>query len=344
MSPCTSCAVHRRRGPFVVTIAAAVFVALASCSSSPDEPTPDKPNPRVTPTAPAPSLDPTRLGTVEDTRVEVPDEPDWLATGFGSVWALRGNGSVVRLSPRGKVQARIDPELYQPPPCQGIGASENAVWACATPGTIVRIDPKTNDVAATIEVPKINEQGRLPSSGDQVWLLTGDGDRLAGLSEKTDRLGDPIELGTFCTDVADRVHGSTLWVACASEGVLLRVDLEKKKVTGKVTDLPLAASVSVGEDVWVGFEKGLARIDPSSLDVTMLQEAVTPDRIRAIGDHVWVREEGGAAFLSRIDAASAAVRQVIAADDLKSGGDVIEFEGAVWATSYDDLTVVKLTP
>ena len=320
-----------------------LIAAFGACSSSP-EPKPDEPKPKATPTAPAPSVDPVRLGTVEDSRVEISDEPDWLATGFGSVWALRGNGSVVRLSPRGKVQADIDPELYQPPPCQGIGASESAVWACATPGTIMRIDPETNDVAATIEVPKINEQGRLPSSDGQVWLLTGDGDKLAGLSEETDKLGDPIDLGTFCTDVADRVDGSTLWVVCASEGVLLRVDLAMKKVTGKVTDLPLAASVTVGEDVWVGFEKGLARIDPSSLDVTMLQEAVTPDRIRAVNDHVWVREEGGDAFLSRIDASSAEVSQVIAANDLKSGGDVIGLDGVVWATSYDDLTIVRLSP
>jgi len=208
----------------------------------------------------------------------------------------------------------------------------------------MRIDPKTNDIVATIEVPKINEQGRLVASGGQVWLLTGDGDRLAGISEKTHELGDPIKLGTFCTELADRVEGTTLWVVCASEGVLLRVDLEKKKVTGKVDGLPLATSVSVGEDVWVGFEKGLAMIDPRSLEVTMVQPALTPDRIRATGDHVWVREEGGNAFLSRIDPSSAEVDQLIAADDLTSGGDVIEFEGAVWATSYDDLTVVKLTP
>lgn len=320
-----------------------LIAALGACSSSPDS-KPDELKLKVTPTAPAPSVDPIGLSTIEDSRVEISDEPDWLATGFGSVWALRGNGSVARLSPRGKVQADIDPELYQPPPCQGIGASETAVWACATPGTIMRIDPETNDVAETVEVPKINEQGRLPSSDGQVWLLTGDGDELAGLSERTNQLGDPIDLGTFCTDVADRVDRGTLWVVCASEGVLLRVDLAKKKVTGKVTDLPLAASVSVDEDVWVGFDEGIARIDPSSLEVTMLQEAVTPDRIRAIGDHVWVREAGGEAFLSRLDGSSAEVGQVIAAKDLTSGGDVLELDGTVWATSYDDLTVVRLTP
>ncbi len=343
MAPGSASSAHHLNR-LAAALAAVAVVTLGACSSAPDEQKADEPKPKTTPTAPAPSVDPIELGTVEDSRAEISDEPDWLASGFGSVWALRGNGSVVRLSPRGKVQAEIDPELYEPPPCQGIGASEGAVWACATPGTIMRIDPKTNDVATTIEVPKINEQGRLPSSGNQVWLLTGDGDQLAALSEKTDQLGEPIDLGTFCTDVADRVVGSTLWVVCASEGVLLRVDLEKKKVTGKVTDLPLAASVTVGESAWVGFEKGLARIDPDSLDVTMLQAGVTPDRIRASGDHVWVREEGGTAFLSRVDAASGEVRQVIAADELKSGGDVIEAEGDVWATSYDDLTAVRLTP
>src|SRR5688500_6755116 len=121
--------------------ATAVLVVLASCSSSPEGPKPE-PKPKVTPTAPAPSADPGDLESVEDSRVEIADEPDWLVTGFGSVWALRGNGSIARLSPLGKVQARIDPKLYQPPPCQGIGVTENAVWACATPGTIARIDPK----------------------------------------------------------------------------------------------------------------------------------------------------------------------------------------------------------
>lgn len=65
-----------------------------------------------------------------------------------------------------------------------------------------------------------------------VWLLTGDGDRLTEISEETNQVGDTIKLGTFCTERADRINGSVLWVACASEGVLLRVDLEKRKVTG----------------------------------------------------------------------------------------------------------------
>src|SRR5215208_51949 len=127
MYPSTSWPLRRRL--VVSTITAALFVALASCSSSPDEPKsdPPKPNtskPKVTPTAPSPSVDSIELGKVEEVRTELHDEPDWLATGFGSVWTLRGNGSVVRLSSRGTVQAEIDPQMYQPPPCQGLGVSD----------------------------------------------------------------------------------------------------------------------------------------------------------------------------------------------------------------------------
>jgi hypothetical protein len=132
--------------------ATALLVALASCSSSPEEPKPD-PTPKATPTAPAPSVDSIGLKEVEDARVELPAEPDWLATGFGSLWTLRGNGSVVRLSPKGKVQATIDAKLFEFPVCQGLGVTTDAVWACATGGTIIRIDPKTNEVVATIKVP-----------------------------------------------------------------------------------------------------------------------------------------------------------------------------------------------
>lgn len=332
------------RGPSIGAATVLLIATMTSCSSPPDEPKPAEPTSKVTPTAASPSaVERIPLSKVEDARIDLPS-PDWLVAGFGSLWTLRDNGSVTRLSPKGKVQATIDAKLYKPPVCQGIGVSADAIWACATSGTMLRIDPRTNDIAATIKVPKVNEQGRLASAAGQVWLLTGDGDQLTGISEKTNEVGEPIKLGTFCNDVADGVDGSVLWIVCASDGALLRVDLAKRRVTGRVGNLPLATSVSVGGDVWVGFEKGLAKVDPRSLEVTKLQGAVTPVSIRAIGDHVWVREEGGKGFLTRIDASSAEVRQVIDADDLTSGGDVIELGGAVWASSSDDLTIVRLSP
>ena len=144
MAPSTSRPIRPRRW-FAVTIAATVLAALGSCSSSP-EPKPDEPKSKATPTAPSPSaVDRMQLKKVEDARVEL-DSPDWLASGFGSLSTKQDDGTVVRMSPKGKVQATIDADIYRPPRySQGLGVSADAVWACGTEGKIVRMDPKTND-------------------------------------------------------------------------------------------------------------------------------------------------------------------------------------------------------
>lgn len=322
------------------SLAVAVLLAVAACSS-PENPAP----PATTPTAPSPTgVERLVLNDVEDVRVEM-SSPDALAAGFGSVWVKRDDGSVSRVAPSGTVQATIEAERFEPPVCQGIGVTANAVWACPTNGTIVRIDPRTDEVVATVEVPNLNEQVRLASSGDEVWVLTGDGDRLTAIAEATNEPGRSIELGEFCTEVSERAVGSVLWVTCASAGSLLRVDVAKGEVAGTVTDLPLATNVSAADFVWVGFEGGLAQIDPESLEVRMVHD-VRPSpggAVRATEDAVWVREDRDD-FLARLDPDSGAVLQEVAAKGLPSGGDVLVLDGAVWASAYDDGTLVRLTP
>ncbi len=127
-----------------------------------------------------------------------------------------------RISPDGDVVATVDADIFQQPVCQGIGVSDTAVWACATVGTLIRVDPSTNEFQ-TVDVPKINEQGRLTSSGGSLWVLTGDGDRLEGLTDRG-RLTETIDLGTYCTDTADSADDGVLWVICSYDGLALRVD------------------------------------------------------------------------------------------------------------------------
>ena len=273
-----------------------------------------------------------------------PDEPDWLAVGFGSLWAQQGNGSVLRFAPNGKLLATIDADIWKPPVCQGIGISANAVWACATSGKIIRIDPTTNSIVATLDIPKINEQGRLISAAGHLWLLTGDGDQLTGVSLKDNKLVDPIELGAYCTDLAVG-DDESLWVVCASDGLLLRVQPDTGEVTGQVTGLPLAANAAVAGDVWVGFDEGLARIDTDTLEVKDLYGIYggpTVD-IRASPDAVWIRQEGGNPFLTLIDPRSGEVVEVINSRSLTSSGDVVEMGDKVWTAAYDDQRLIRLS-
>jgi len=304
-----------------------VLATLTSCGDEADEAEADRPT-----ATPSESTGPF------DVRLEITDGPDWMADGFGSLWVKRDDGSVMRVAADGGVEATIDAEIFQQPVCQGLGVTDTAVWACATGGTLIRIDPATNEFT-TVDVPKSNDQGRLTSSGGLLWLLTGDGDKLQGLTDEGE-ISTTIQLGTFCTDVSDTAPGGVLWVACSYEGIVLRVDLEAGEITGRVGNLPLAARVSVGDDVWVGFERGLARIDAKSakvLDTKRMEVAglrVTPESVLVRGT--------GAKFLTALDPLDGQVIDTWPAPELTSGGDVIAVDGRIWATAYDDNAMVRL--
>lgn len=264
------------------------------------------------------------------------DSPDWLAVGFGSLWVKRDDGSVLRLGPDGRELASTAAGPFQGPVCQGIGVSDKSVWACAGAGTLVRIDPETNRVADTVRIPKLTDQGRLVSRAGLIWVLVGDGNQLVGLSEDG-RAERTIRLGTFCTDLGSG-SSNLLWVACAYEGVLLRVDPEAGDVTGQVK-LPKATSVSVADDAWVSYGKGLARVDPNSLEVEAVYDLY--GAAWASEDEVWVRTDGGP-FLTEIDPESGEVVRIFEARHLPSGGDVVRYAGKLWATAFDDAAVVRL--
>ena len=210
----------------------------------------------------------------------IPEEPDWMVAAFGSVWSIRGNGDVVRVDPgAGRVDDTIaNPFGYEPPLCQGIGASEDAIWACPAhgkpPGTVVRIDPKTNEVVSTLSTRKIPEQGRLISSAGKLWLVDSSGERLTGIDLRSEKPDSELRLPGVCPQLASQPadEDATLWAVCPIEDKLLRIDPAVPEITGEV-ELGGADNASVGEDVWVAFEGGVAQVDPESLEVLAVYEA-----------------------------------------------------------------------
>jgi streptogramin lyase len=242
----------------------------------------------------------------------------------------------------GKVIARIAPEQPFKPQhlCQGIGASEEAVWSCPAKGTLTRIDPATNSIAATVRIDKLPDQGRLVSAADRLWVLTASGAELTAIDLRDNKPATTVELGGRCVDLA--ASDTTLWATCPLEDRLLRIDAE----TGKVIDeleLAGATNAAASDHLWVGFEGGLAQIDPKTLEVLAVYE-LSPrygGSIFPTPDAVWVREEGER-FLSRIDPEAQRITETIEAPKLPSGGDVVQIGDSVWATAYDDATLVEL--
>lgn len=281
--------------------------------------------------------------------IKTTDEPDWMVDAFGSLWTIRGNGDVLRIDPgNGRVIATIEnPFGFKPPLCQGIGASDDSIWACPAngkpPGSVVRIDPDANKVVSTLSTRKVPEQGRLISAAGQLWLLTDSGETLTGIDLETEKPTSELPLGTRCLQIASQPPDEeTLWALCPFDGFLLRIDPTVPEVTGRL-ELAGAAHASVADDVWVAFDDGIAQVDPESLDVTAVYDLSVRygGASYATEDEVWVREDSGN-FLARIDPAEQRVVETIQAPKLPSSGDVIVIADSVWATAYDQSTIVQL--
>jgi streptogramin lyase len=275
--------------------------------------------------------------------VRITDGPDWLVSAFGSIWVKRDDGKVVRVDPAsGKQIAEISTGPFVPPPCQGTGATEDAVWACPKEGELMRIDPATNEVAATVPVNKSQNQGRLVSAAGRLWVLTDEGDALTAIDPESNSPSTTIPLDAGCDDLA--ASGDTVWAMCGLFERVLRIDVAAEEITGQL-ELPGAALGAVSDDLWVAFEGGLAQIDPETLEVAAVYDVhpALEGAVFATPESVWVRQRGGP-FLTRIDPEARRIVETIEAPALPSGGDVVVVGDSVWATAFEDEALVQLRP
>jgi streptogramin lyase len=278
---------------------------------------------------------------VEDVLVAqltLPGDPDWLASDDNGVWVQRGSGEVALVDPATNELAFAVP-LGDIDLCQGIGASFGSGWACRR-SDVVRIDPATREVVATLAVGKQAGQGHLVGGFGRVWVLTGDGSTLVGIDAATEEVAVEVELGARCVDVA--LSADAVWLPCLVDDRVLKVDPASGEVVLDV-DIPNAMSIAADDEVWVGTAGSTVQVDPTDGGVLREVDAGTgaEGRIAIDADSVWVRS--AEEFLIRVDRVSAEVVQRFSAD-VTSGGDVLARDGEVWVTAYDDQVLFRLAP
>lgn len=330
----------------MVILVVGLTLSLAGCSGDDQPGEETQPSESTEPVLPDPiAAEGAKRVDLEDrlvSEIRITDGPDWMATGFGSLWVKRDNGSVDRVDPRsGKVIAAISPGPFKPPVCQGIGITEDAVWACPGRDELIRIDPGGNSVTGRLNVDKVPDQGRLIDAGGRLWVITDSGKTLSAIEPNGDSATPELKL-PGCTDLA-RSQGDALWVLCPLADRVLKVDAAAGEIVDQL-ELGDARTAALGEDLWVGFEGGVAQIDTDTLDVIATYELYPRygGAIFATNDAVWVREEGGP-FLTRIDPVGQRVVETIEAPQIRSGGDVIVIGDSVWATAFDDDVLVQLS-
>ena len=314
------------------------------------------PQPAEAPTAtPVPTVLPTpQAVTPLEERLEAAIEvgfPDEIVFVQGFVWVKTDDGRVVQIDPATNSvvgDLKVDTTTQSHDYCQGLGTDGEHVWACATRGDenfktidVVKIDPATGSVVATVDAGKIFDQYNMPFLGGRIWVLTGDGSKLVGIDTATNEAGPAVDLGVRCFQVA--AAGDTLLVTCKLANLLLRVDPQSMQVVQQVSISPSPWNIRASEDaVWVGVRNAVHRLDPATLAPIVIFSIPGDQDLFITDAGVWVRVDPG--FLYRIDPETNQMAWQVSSDQrhYNMGGFIVT-DDAVWTSAGDDDLVLRVS-
>lgn len=323
-----------------------VALMLAACTTIPAQET--IPTPTSVPTIlPTPSsivsFEERLLATID---IKYPDELTFVQ---GFIWVKTDDGHVIQVDPATnrvvgdiKVDATSDPYHY----CQGLGTDGENIWACSASGDddhrtidVVRIDPRSQSVVETVKVEKIFDQFNMPFLLNQIWVLSGNGDKLVGIDVTTNQPSPAIDLGARCFQVA--AVSRSLLVTCRLDNLILRIDPEKMEVTERLTFTSPRNIAATENGIWLSQDNAVARLDIESLKPVITFTNLSNADLFATQEAVWVRLENG--FLYRIDPASNELMEQIKTDQSLSIGSILVTPDSIWTTAGDDDLLVRLS-
>jgi virginiamycin B lyase len=229
-------------------------------------------------------------------------------------------------------------------PCGGAVSAFGSLWIpnCGDQ-KLVRLDPKTWKVTATIATGTGSASPALAANADSVWMLTDNRTTLSRVDPEQNLVVAELRLPAGCNSLA---FGETaLWVTCPSKDRVLRIDpltnLVDKRI--EVSAQPKALAIAEGS-IWVLCQKDgkVERIDPKTNKVSKtieLNVAGAEGSMAAGQGSIWVTMAGFP--LTRIDpGADKVVQQFWGA----GGGAVHVGLGSVWLTNVHEGTLWRLDP
>ena len=234
-------------------------------------------------------LDP-KTNTVTAT-VNVGKKPcSGIAYGFKSLWVPNcGDKTVSRVDEKSeKVVATIP---VGPANSEGgIACSRDAVWMATNEAgdKVVRIDPKTNTVAA--EIPVVAGSHTVDFGEGAVWVTQSKGKLLSRIDPKTNKVTDTIEVGPqprFLT-----VGEGFVWTLNQGDGTVSKVYPKTRKVVATISvGIPGdGGEISAGGGaVWITvFQIPISRIDPKTHKVTHQYAGPGGDAILYAHGSIWL--------------------------------------------------------
>jgi streptogramin lyase len=169
-------------------------------------------------------------------------------------------------------------------PFTDVDVGFGATWV-ASQGALLRIDPRTNRVVATIPMPVSGESASIAFGEGAVWVTSGQANGVVyrvdpAANRVTATIGVPG--GAFGIVVAAGTVWVTQFLPEPDPGIVARIDAHSNRVLSPIKVPNMPGAIRYGLDaVWVTSRFTVSRIDPQTAAVTQPLRRVGD--VRAIG-------------------------------------------------------------
>jgi virginiamycin B lyase len=211
----------------------------------------------------------------------------------------------------------------------------DAVWVGSTgPFAVHRIDPKTNQLVATIGLPGEPCAG-LASGFGSLWVpLCGDYPAMAKVDLSSNKLVSVIKLAGVAAEGGVTASADSVWVVVDEAGSLARIAPDTG-VVRQIVRVPAGSFNPLYNEghIWITRVAGAEVTVIDALEGTLLATVPTgpnPRFLTASGDAVWTLNQGDGS-LTRIDARNHSTK-TIGLGTPGHGGDISFGGGMIWTT------------
>ena len=216
--------------------------------------------------------------------------------------------------------------------------TEEAQWVTNGPkGTVHRLDPKTNTVAAVIAVGKRPCSGLATGFGS-VWVPNCGDKTVSRIDIGTNQVVATIAAGPAASEGGIAASPEGVWLVTDAKGVLSKIDPATNAVIVQVMVPANSAGVAYGEgQVWVTSPDSnlLTGVDPKTNAVIHSVSVGPGPRFLTTGaGSVWTLNQGDGT-VSRVDAKTGRLIANIELGVPGTGGEIAFGEGHVWATVFE---------
>jgi YVTN family beta-propeller protein len=213
-----------------------------------------------------------------------------IAAGEGSVWVANGSeGTLARIDPRtNTVVDTLDlsgPDKVAPAGVYSVAIGNGAVWIGSGARKVIRIDPDTTEIVATIRMAQTPADVAVEIGA--VWTAY-----ISGRVLRIEPEGNAVTgaVAATASPVSIAIGGGTVWVS-DRDGLLWRIDPATMSVVGTVSIEGVLGIASGGGAIWAaGGATGLLhRIDARSGQVARVIRVGSAPLDVAVGEEiVWV--------------------------------------------------------